>query len=65
MEAVMAADRTPYHKVNNLTIGYIGDISLFAPYVSAFFKDFKSECYFFYSFASNAMSVEENLTSET
>ena len=37
MEAVMAADRTPYHKVNNLTIGCVGDISLFAPYASAFF----------------------------
>ena len=61
MEAVMAADRTPYHKVNNLPIGYIGDPS----YVSALFKDFKSECYFSYSFASNAMSVEESLTLET
>ena len=47
MEAVMAADRTPYHKVNNLPIGYIGDPS----YVSAFFKDFKSEYFFYYSFA--------------
>ena len=36
----------------------VGDISLDTP------KDFKSEC-FFYSIASNAMSAEENLTSET
>ena len=29
----MAADRTPYHKVNDLLIGYVCDISLFGPYM--------------------------------
>ena len=33
MEAIMAADRTPYHKVNDLLIGYVCDISLFGPYM--------------------------------